>query len=245
MEKDFYNTYFNLEKDNWWFRVRRNLIFGLLGKYKIGKNSKILDYGCGSGFLAGILQERGYDTSGVDVSPEAIEFGKDKGIKNLSIVSGVKTNYPDASFDLVLAMDVIEHVEDDYLVMMELARILKPDGLAIITIPAYQWMWGVQDEVAHHFRRYTMKSFLKLVKSTPGLKVVRKTYFNTFLFPPAALVRIASKIFKLKSRESDFDINNAFLNKLFYTIFNLEAQLLSCINYPFGVSILIVLEKIN
>ena len=86
----------------------------------------------------------------------------------------------------------------------------------IITVPAYMWMWGIQDEVAHHFRRYTMSSILKLIKSFSGLSVLRKTYFNTFLFSPVATVRLVSKALNLKSRESDFDINNGFLNKILY-----------------------------
>ena len=243
MEHSFYRTYFDLEKENWWFRVRRNLIFGLFKKYKIDNEKKILDYGCGSGFLVGQLQDRGFDVYGVDMSEDAINFGSSRGVNNLFRANGTRIKFPDEHFDVILAMDVIEHIEDDSLAVSELSRLLKPGGHLIITVPAYQWMWGVQDEVAHHFRRYTMGSFLKLVKSTSGLKVIRRTYFNTFLFLPAALVRIASKAFKLKSRESDFDINNNFLNKLLYTIFNLEVKLSSYISYPFGVSILIILSK--
>jgi len=240
MESSFYKTYFQLEKDNWWFKARRNLIFWILKKYGNGK--KVLDYGCGSGFLVGQLQERGFDASGVDVSKEAIDFGSEKGINNLSKIDGVLTNYPDASFDLVLAMDVIEHIKEDDLVIKELERLVKPNGILVITVPAYKWMWGVQDEVAHHFRRYTMGSILKLASVT-RLSIVKKSYFNTFLFPVAAIVRLASKWFNKKNRESDFEINNNFLNPLLYFIFNTEIKLLKWLNYPFGVSILLVARK--
>ena len=192
--------------------------------------------------MVGQLQERGFDASGVDVSKEAIDFGSEKGINNLSKIDGVLTNYPDASFDLVLAMDVIEHIKEDDLVIKELERLVKPNGILVITVPAYKWMWGVQDEVAHHFRRYTMGSILKLASVT-RLSIVKKSYFNTFLFPVAAIVRLASKWFNKKNRESDFEINNNFLNPLLYFIFNTEIKLLKWLNYPFGVSILLVARK--
>lgn len=243
MEKDFYKTYFALEEDNWWFRVRRNLIFDLIRKYKITNKSKIFDFGCGSGYTVGYLQRMGYDASGADVSAEAIEFGLSKGIRNLSVAQGGEIKPLEGGFDLILALDVIEHIKDDLGAIRAIEMALKPGGMAIMTVPAYQWLWGVQDEVAHHFRRYTMSGLADTVKRSSGFKVVRKTYFNTFLFPPIAVVRVLSKCFNLKERESDFSINNWFLNGLFYFIFNLETYFLKLFNFPFGVSILLVLKK--
>lgn len=244
MEKDFYKTYFELEKDNWWFRVRRNIIFGFFKEYNLGKENKILDYGCGSGFLVGQFQDKGYDAYGVDTSKEAVDFGTNKGIRSLFQQNGINVNFTDNYFDVILAMDVIEHIEDDQLAVKELERLLKPGGYLIITVPAYQWLWGVQDEVAHHYRRYTKKSVLALVRNSgANLSVVRNTYFNTFLFGPVAVVRLLSRMFSLKSRESDFDLSSSSLNKILYGIFNLEAKLLKVTNFPFGVSILLVLKN--
>ena len=243
MEKDFYKTYFALEESNWWFRARRNLFFDLLKKYKISKTAKIFDFGCGSGYTVGYLQKLGYDASGTDVSAEAIEFGGSRGINNLSVDQDGEIRSPEGSFDLILALDVIEHVEDDSRAIRAIERALRPGGTAIITVPAYQWLWGVQDDVAHHFRRYTMSGLTDTVKRSGEFKVVRKTYFNTFLFLPIAVVRVLSKWFNLKKRESDFDINNNWLNILFFHIFDLERRFLRYINLPFGISILLITEK--
>lgn len=243
MESNFYKTYFELEKDNWWFRVRRNIISWLFKEYDLGKENKILDYGCGSGFLAGQLQGGGYDVYGVDISEEAVGLGTSMGVRNLSRQSEVRVNFPGNSFDVVVAMDVVEHIENDRLAAKEFERLLRPGGYLMITVPAYQWMWGVQDEVAHHFRRYNMESLLSLFRGEPGLAVIKKTYFNTFLFVPIAAVRLASRLFKIKNRESDFDINGSFLNRILYRIFNLEAEFLKYVSFPFGVSILLVLKK--
>lgn len=242
MEKSFYEKYFELEKDNWWFRTRRNMIWWLIKEYNIRDKDKILDYGCGSGFLVGKMQEGGLNAYGVDISQEAIQMGVSRGVKNLYALGSIKSDFDDNYFDMILAMDVVEHIEKDTEVIKELKRLLKPEGHLVIMVPAYQWMWGVQDEVAHHFRRYSMSSISKLAKSA-GLNIVRKSYFNTFLFPPVAAVRLASRFFKLKNRESDFDINHSFMNKLLYGIFNFEFKLLKHINFPFGVSILLVLNK--
>ncbi|MBP9822434.1 MAG: class I SAM-dependent methyltransferase [Candidatus Pacebacteria bacterium] len=244
MESNFYKTYFEVEKSHWWFQGRRSLIRWLLSVYVKDKNDfNILDIGSGSGYLVGVLQKDGYEVSGVDASLEAIEFGTSKGIKNLSLASGDKLNFPDASFKCVLCLDTIEHIKDDSFAVREIERLLAPGGYGILTVPAYQWMWGVQDEVAHHYRRYSMKSFLNLLKSAKNLKVVRKSYFNTFLFPVVAGVRLVGKWFKIEGRESDFDIHSNLINTLLLFIFRAEIWLLRVIGYPFGVSILLVLKK--
>ena len=243
MEKNYYKDYFRLEKNNWLFRVRRNLIYSIFKEYNINSGMRILDYGCGSGFIVGQLQARGYDVHGTDISGEAIEYGTSQGIRNLQTTSGIQVDFPDESFDLILAMDVVEHINEDNLVIKELERLLRPNGRIIITVPAYQWMWGVQDEVSHHFRRYSMNSITKLLSNFSNLSILRKTYFNTFLFPAVALVRLISKWFNIKNRESDFDISDNFLNPIFYFIFNTEIKILKWVRYPFGVSILIILEK--
>lgn len=242
MEKSYYKNYFVLEREHWFFKVRKKILIFFVRKYvKLG--SKIFDFGCGSGYLVGELQKMGYDASGMDVSSEAIEFGLSKGIRNLSVVRGSEIRPPEGGFDLILALDVIEHTEDDMETTRDLKRALKQGGMAIITVPAYQWMWGVQDEVAHHFRRYTMSSLIDVIKRSGDFKIVHKTYFNALLFAPIAIVRIFSKWFNLKDRESDFEIDNRVLSALFYFIFNIETWLLKFINFPFGVSVLVVLEK--
>lgn len=243
MEKDFYKTYFKLEEDNWWFRVRRNLVVDLLAKYHIPKVATIFDFGCGSGYTVNYLQKLGYNVSGSDISAEAIEFGQARGVHNTEVAQVGQMRPPEGGFDMILALDVIEHIQDDGEAMKATERMLKPGGIVIIMVPAYQWLWGVQDDIAHHYRRYTLSSFVKVLQKNTDLMIERKTYFNTFLFLPIAIVRIVSKWFNINNRESDFDINNPFLNIILFWIFNFERLLLRCFRFPFGVSILLVLRK--
>lgn len=245
MERSFYKNYFRVEKEHWLMVVRREIVGDNL-RASLGKNSeaiKVLDFGCGSGILVDELAKQGYDAHGLDISEEAIKFGVLQGIKNLGVIDSHKINFPDNTFDAVFMLDVLEHLEDEKWALDEIRRVLKPRGVAIIMVPAYRFLWGVQDEVSHHYRRYTKSSLLKKIRESEPLRVVRSSYFNTFLFLPIASVRFLSSIFDIRGRESDLDINSPFLNKLFFSIFNTERKILKHINFPFGVSILMVLEK--
>lgn len=244
MKKNYYKDYFVLERQHWLFRVRRKILCYFIEKHT-SLNSRVFDFGCGSGYLVGELQKMSYDAHGLDFEKKAIDYGVSSGIKNLAVGSGDKLKYTDASFDLITSLDVLEHIKDEKPVITELVRVLKPGGKMIIIVPAYQWLWGIQDETSHHFRRYTTKSLINVFEDFSELKVVRKTYFNTFLFPAIVVVRLFSRWFNIKNRESDFDIGNRFLNVLFYSIFSIESYLLKFMKFPFGVSILIILRKVK
>src|SRR3989344_1354262 len=245
MDTSFYKTYFKIEKEHWLMKVRRGIIQDNLSKYiqKKPKDVKLLDFGCGSGLFVDELGKDGFDAYGLDNSEEAIKFGQSKGIKNIGVIGSQKISFPDNTFDAVLSLDVLEHLENESWALREIERVLKSGGIAIITVPAYHFLWGVQDDVSHHFRRYTKGWLLREIKKSTSLEIIRSSYYNTFLFPPIAAVRLLSRLFKWKGRESDYDLNSPFLNKILFFIFNTERKLLKKINYPFGVSILAVLKK--
>lgn len=242
MEKSYYKNFFSLEKTHWLFKIRRKIFLCFIKKYA-QPGFRIFDFGCGSGYLAGELQRLGYNAFGMDFEKEAIDYGLSSNIKNLTVGAGDQIGYASESFDMVTAFDVLEHLEYEKPAIKELIRILKPGGKMIITVPAYLWLWGVQDEVSHHFRRYTAASLTDIFKEFSSVNIVRKTYFNTFLFPAIAIVRLFSKWFNIKSRQSDFDIKTGLLDVFFYSVFNLESYFLKFINFPVGVSILFILEK--
>lgn len=241
MEKSLYKTYELVEENHWWFRGRRAIILEFFNKFKIVRDkTKILDFGCNTGAFAGKLQAMGYDVTGVDMSEDAIAFGTKIGTKNL-VVGKTSVPFADQSFDLVMALDVIEHIEDHDETMSDLHRVMKNDGKAFIMVPAFMFMWGLQDDVAHHFRRYSKKELINLAIRN-GFEVERVTYFNFFMFVPIAIVRLIQKIIPPK-RSSDFDMNNDFINTLLERLFVLESRILRYINLPFGVSLVVVLRK--
>ncbi|MFZ2621022.1 MAG: class I SAM-dependent methyltransferase [Minisyncoccia bacterium] len=245
MDRSFYKNYFKIEKEHWLMRVRRAIVVDSLATYltKKPKNTKLLDFGCGSGIFVEELSKTGFDTHGLDISAEAVRFGELQGIKNLGVIDSHKIDFSDNTFDVVLTLDVLEHLEDESWALKEIERVLKSGGIFVIMVPAYMFLWGVQDEVAHHYRRYTKSGLLKEINKSTKLSIIRSSYFNTFLFIPIALVRLVSRLFRIKGRESDFDLNNPTLNKILFSIFNFERKLLKKIDYSFGVSILVVLKK--
>jgi|SRR3989344_3658183 len=246
MNKDFEKEYFELDAqdEHWWLVVRRKIVKDLLGRFIPHKNdSKILDFGCSSGEFVRYIQNLNYNVSGCDVSIEAIEKGQQKGISNLSVVQNNHLDYSSESFDVVLALDVIEHLEEEGPAIKEIHRVLKRGGLFIIFVPAYQFLWGIEDETSHHYRRYSSRSLLKVIQNSANFVVVKKSYFNTFLFLPIAFVKILGRMIKTSNRKSDLELNNSFLNYLFFHIFNFERKLLGRLSFPFGASLLLVLRK--
>ena len=245
MDRSFYKNYFKIEKEHWLMLGRRAIVRDNLAKYltKKPENTKVFDFGCGSGIFVEELAKDGFDSHGVDISAEAVRFGELQGIKNLGVIDSHKLDFPSNTFDAIFTLDVLEHLEDEDWALKEMERVLKPGGIVIVMVPAYMFLWGVQDEVAHHYRRYTMGHLLKKIKKSTSFSVVRHSYFNTFLFPIIALVRIFSRLLGIRGRESDFDLNSPMLNKILFYLFNLERKLLQKISSPFGVSILLVLKK--
>jgi SAM-dependent methyltransferase len=240
MDHKLHETYRLIEREHWWFVGRREILFDALKKFA-KPDAKILDVGCNSGVAVGILQERGYDAYGTDLDEGAIAAGTARGIKNLKVATGNRQPFDDATFDVVLALDVIEHIDDDHAAVREMKRVLKPGGIMIIKVPAFKFLWGLQDEVAHHKRRYTKES-LAHVLTSEGLELKRTTYFNTFLFMPITAVRMLQKLIPPK-RASDFELNNPTINKILTKVFTAESRMLRTMNMPFGISVLAIAKN--
>ncbi len=240
MDAKLYKLYKEVQETHWWFKVRDNLLKDIAVKYFENK-SLVLDFGCNYGHGVRILNNMGFDTWGLDVSEDAIKYGRAQGIPNL--VLDKDKNFLPESFDVVISLDVIEHIEDDKEALEYITSLLKPGGIIVIMVPAFAFLWGVQDEISHHFRRYTIPQLQNLAKQAGDFEIVKKSYFNTFLFLPIAGLRLISLFLKIKSRDSDLNINNKFIGRVFYWIFDLERRLLRYINFPFGVSALLILRK--
>jgi SAM-dependent methyltransferase len=145
---------------------------------------------------------------------------------------------------VVLVLDVLEHIEEDRKAIAEIRRVLKPNGVVISFVPAFMMLWGITDEASHHFRRYTKPELVGKLEEA-NFKIIRSSYFNTFLFFPILLVRKLSKFFPQKYKpEQETDIRSEFMNKVFYLIFKLESLVLRIINFPFGVSLMVIGRKV-
>src|SRR5437870_10675435 len=190
MQQHTYSIMYEVEGKHWWFVGRRRIIAGFVEKIcrDIGKlRPRILDVGCGTGANLQMLSEFGA-AEGVDVSTEALDFCRARGLSKVKQGAAESLPYEDASFDLVTGLDVVEHLDDDVAGLREMRRVLRRDGRALLFVPAFMFLWGVQDDISHHRRRYTVPD-LKRRLAEAGLTVERVTYANITFFVPILLGR--------------------------------------------------------
>ena len=238
MQDVMYDIMYQTERNHWWYRLRRKLVAELLAPIRQEKKEplQILDIGCGTGLLMQGLRHFG-EVHGIDVSERAVAYCKARGLSPV-VGSADRLPFPDASFDVIVMLDVLEHLKDDGAGAREVRRVLREDGTAIIAVPAFRFLWGVTDEISNHYRRYTRAELVRVLE-TSGLKVERTTYFNTLLFPAIAIVRVLVRFFRIPVK-SENTMGGAVANRILYLIFALELPVLRHLNFPFGVSILAI-----
>jgi len=242
MNINMYRMFFLTQKKHWWFVTKKNIVLDQINQYlKLKFDSKILDIGCGSGLMLNSLEGLG-QTFGLDMSDDAIKFSKE--IFNGEVKKGFLPDqipYPDNYFDLITALDVIEHIDEDIASLQSMRNLLSENGRAIITVPAYMFLWSKFDEMNEHKRRYTLHE-LKDKLNQADFTIEKISYYNTLLFPLVFIVRMLNN-FLHRDGSSDVDLPPSLLNKLLKNIFGLEKYLLRNFNLPFGVSILAVVKK--
>lgn len=250
MEENAYQQFLELERNHWWFRGRRAVYFGLLRHHLNGtKPANVLDLGCGmGGFLPG-LEEIGEHVVGSDVSLESLSHCRSRGYERCVASSGYSLPFRDESFDLVCLFDAIEHIENDDVVMREVARVLRPGGLVLVTVPAYEFLYANNDRVAQHVRRYR-RGYLHQLFAQAGLTTERNTHSNVFLFPiilPTVLALKVYEIFILR-RQIPTHTNLSwpiprFVQELLFRAFAAELPFSKRFNWPAGHSILAIARR--
>jgi SAM-dependent methyltransferase len=245
METQVYENTYRNEQSHWWFVGRRTVVLDRIEQiYKNQTNLKVLDVGCGTGLTMQYLRRYGTVT-GVDLSPVALDFCRRRQHQSLVMAPLEKLPFAENSFDLVTALDIIEHLDDDVAGLKEIGRVLKPGGRAVILVPAYMFLWSLQDEVSSHKRRYVAKTIEQAIRSA-NLAVERSTYANTFLFPVIYGGRMALKVVRKFNNgiENENGLHPGWSNGILKQIFTAEAPVLRKVNFPFGVSILLVARKV-
>jgi SAM-dependent methyltransferase len=242
MEKSFYRIFFEVQKKHWWFVAKKKIVLDLIDRHvPVKPNHKILDIGCGSGLMLNALEQIG-ETNGMDMSDDAISFSKE--IFSGTVKKGVLPDnipYEKEYFSLVVALDVIEHVDDDRAALSAIRSHIAPGGHAVITVPACMFLWSEHDVLNEHKRRYTLEE-LKTKLLDSGFTIERISYFNTFLFPLISLVRMVNNVLKRKGG-SDVDLPHSAVNYIVEKIFSMEKYFLRFMNFPIGVSVLAVVRK--
>jgi SAM-dependent methyltransferase len=240
MQEIAYKKTFEFEDTHWWFRARNRIVLNLVRLYASAPHPMILDYGCGTGKMLQELSSIG-ETWGCDSSQTALEYCRGRGIEHLIPYPEIR-DIP-KRFDIITLLDVLEHVDDDVLLISELKELLSQNGKLIITVPAYKCLWSGEDYVSEHKRRYTRKELSSCITGA-GLRIVRMSYFNFILLPSIySVIKIKALLKPESMKESDLNSPPSILNSTLYTIFRLEFPLLRHINMPFGASIFAIAEK--
>jgi len=252
MEQHTYAIMRRVEETHWWFAGRRQIIRSFLERVchdlktaharQSPQNSplNILDVGCGTGANLEMLSEFG-EAEGVDVSGEALSFCRERGLKNVKQGEAEALPYPSSSFGLVTGLDVVEHLDDDLAGLKEMRRVLRPGGRALVFVPAFMFLWGVQDDISHHRRRYTLDQLKRVVREA-GFEVERASYVNISFFAPILIGRLLMRATGFRPA-SENNITIGVLNGVLGKLFGAESTALRYLNFSFGVSIICVARR--
>jgi len=202
-----------LEDTHWWYRERRHLLARALDGLRPGD---ALDIGAAGGGNTRVLRERGWRPVALEYGPEGAEVAHERGLLTLR-ADATRLPIDDAALGLVVAFDILEHIEDDDLAVREVARILRPEGTFLVAVPADPRLWSAHDVAVDHVRRYTRET-LSSVLHRGGFDVVDMSSWNVLLRPVVALRR-------KKASGSDLDDLHPVVNSGLRAIITAERYL--------------------
>ncbi|RMD85272.1 MAG: class I SAM-dependent methyltransferase [Candidatus Dadabacteria bacterium] len=226
---------------HWWFVGKRLLFERLLSDRLHGPCPDILDVGCGTGGASFVFGTYGRVWS-CDRSTTALAIARRRGLTYLVAADGPALPFPDARFDIVLAFDVIEHVDDDLAMLAELRRVARPGGLIAIHVPAWPQLWSSHDEVLGHRRRYTKESLEAALRGA-DLEIDYLGWSSATIFPVAVVARLLRPLLPVPRRQADLFSLPGPLNALMIRIYRLEARWATSRGLPFGLSLAAVARR--
>lgn len=247
MQIEEYDALEKVEREHWFYKGKRALVtYWIERAGAIRSGDRIVDCGAGTGELVRELgaryEPRGVSVMGIEFVGEARRLAWER--KETALVAGSILDLPlkDATSQVTIALDVLEHVEDDMLAFSELLRITKPDGIVIINVPAFMSLWSEWDVSLGHFRRYSKSSFQTLLAPhQSAVEVLHFDYANSFAFLPILTLRKLMRLLKLQTRFED-RTPSPVLNKILMGLF-IGASRTSWFHPPFGSSLFCVLKK--
>lgn len=237
-----YERMYRYEDHYWWFVSRRELVDSLVRRLPLPPHPMIVDVGCGTGATAAQLQRYG-TVIGIDISPLALSWSRQRGLNNLLLSAAERLPLAHESVDVIIATDILEHLDDDVAVLREFRRVLKPGGYVVVTVPAYSILWSEHDLALMHRRRYVARELAKRSR-TAGFEIVRLTYALFFLFPLALTMRLLKRRPPPdKQPEAQLPPLPEWLNRLLIRFQRVETAMLTRVRFPWGVSVVAVLRK--
>jgi SAM-dependent methyltransferase len=234
MNESVYQRVTQTHTNHWWFKARISIFKSLIKKLSKNEKINILDYGCGVGSNINMLRDFG-KTEVFEPHHKTAQYVKKK--FNINIINKIKKKY-----DLIILTDVIEHIKNEKIIIKKLLNSLKKNGHLLITVPAFQILFSSKDKTLHHYRRYNYQSLKKLI-TDKKCKIVKLSYFNFLLFAPIAFLILFYKIFNIKFINKAETVPLHIINFIMFKIFSFEKFILKIINFPFGLSLLMIIKK--
>ena len=241
MHPSAYDEMARSEERHWWFTGRRSILRSVISRLRLPRDASILELGCGTGGNLAMLASFGR-VSALESDAAARAIALEKCARRCDIRAGRcpdEIPFAQRSFDLVCLFDVLEHIDEDVATLRAVAGLLREGGQAVITVPAYRWLWSAHDEFLHHKRRYSAPELRDKIAAA-GLRAAQVSYFNTLLFPLAVVVRAKDRLLQ-RERASGTRVPALPINRLFHAVFSTERFLVGRLPLPFGVSLIAVL----
>lgn len=241
MEQSAYGAIYAIEDHHWWYHGRRVVCFKLLDRYLSSRQGlEILDVGCGTGLNVQLLGRYG-EARGVDMSPDALEICRRRGVENVSLHQAGELPFATESFDLLTAFDVIEHIEDDRGALLEFKRVIRPGGTLLIYTPALPWFYGEHDRIVEHKRRYMAGELRNKIEGA-GYELLHLSYVNFFVLPITVLARIVYALAPT-GRHREMDVPPKPANWFLSRLSEWESHLVMKSVLPVGLSLAAVARK--
>jgi SAM-dependent methyltransferase len=214
MDPQLYRQFYDIEEHYWWSVGTRRLFFELVAPLLPASGARVLDVGCGTGITLREFPRPARLLCGSDLSPEALAFSRRRGIECLVRADVTALPFAGGAFDLVLALDVVEHVDADDQAVREMTRICRPGGHILIHVPAFPLLWSDKDDLNHHRRRYRRAGLRALVEGA-GLRVRALAYFNCSALPAALAVALLQSARRGRAAPPDVAAAAAAVDRLY------------------------------
>lgn len=241
MDRAVYERMAEIDGQHWWFVARRKVVSRLLARHLAKQPLRILEVGCGTGSNIPMLREFGMvDALEPDDQARAIASGR----TGVAVKGGYlpSAELEDGAYDLIVLLDVLEHIPHDVAALAALRPKLAPGGKLVLTVPASPWLWSAHDEAHHHHRRYTARTLEQALRQA-GFAPRHRTHFNSLLFP---LIVGARAVGKLTGRSAGDDaMPPRLINALLQRVFGAERWWIGKLKMPFGVSLAAVAEPVS